>query len=609
MDGDISAAQALLHYSGGEYVWSGGYDTRHLPKEAGFRWNPAPRKIWTTKDPAKALRVAEYAAPDCRAEITARTRVAATEAEAAIAASHAKDAEIAIPCPDGLAYLPYQRAGIAYALARRDTLIADEPGTGKTIQTCGVLNVALADAARPRVLIVCPKIMLTTWCEELAKWLVKPLTIGVATAKDWPDADIVVINYDILAKCREGLLAVEWDWAVFDESHYIKEKGSQRTKAALGGGRERMKPIPAKRRLFLTGTPILNRPKELYTVLHAMGVGMADDYYRFTARFCGGYQDRYGWRDDGATNLPELQAELRKSVMIRRLKSDVLTELPPKRWVVVSLPMDAAARRAVADERKAIRAWKGKPTKAEKEAAKAALAEDQARGKSATRAAMSKLVGGTGGIGDIAMMAKIRHRTALAKVASTVEHVVEILRGGEQSILVFAHHLDVIAAIADGLRESGYDPAVIVGGTPTEERMRIRDSIQSGECRVAVLGIKACGVGLTLHKASVVVFAEQDWSPEAMKQCEDRTHRVGQSNPVIVQYLILDGTFDAAMARKVAAKSGVIDAALDASIEIDGECVDVSEIVAGADADAIDNPSPTTTIAAGANSDGADEGG
>lgn len=548
------------------FRWHGGYDTRHIPKGAGFDYNPSSR-TWSTRLASKARLLAEYADEATLEQIErtalaqeAAARAAEMAAAATIAASRAIDANVEIPVPPGLAYLPYQRAGIAYAMQRKDVLIADQMGLGKTIQAIGAINSELGAKPRLRVLIVAPKIALTNWCRELAKWLVRPLTIGIATTKAWPETDVVVVNYDILSKLGDRLRAVQWDIAVFDEAHALKDGKAARTKAALGATGQ--PPIPARRRLFLTGTPILNRPIELYPMLHAMGVREASNFYRFAARYCDGRNTKFGFDASGASNLDELQSVMRKSVMVRRLKADVLTELPEKRISVVEIPCDnPGLSRAVAAEKRAL-------DTAERETGrlKAAVEAAKAGGNDAAyRAAVANLRAGRSAA--FQEMSRLRYQTAVAKVPQVVEHLLGVLGSATDAVLVFAHHSDVIAGIVDGLHEAGHEAAVITGDTSDKDRQDAQDDIQLGRKRIFVGSMRACGVAITLTAASTVVFAEQDWTPGIMQQAEDRAHRIGQRNAVLVQHLVLDGSFDATMAKTVAAKGGVIEEALDVEAE------------------------------------------
>ncbi|MBY6266644.1 DEAD/DEAH box helicase (plasmid) [Azospirillum sp. 412522] len=547
-----------LSYNAGTGRWEcqTEFSERDLPKNAGFRWAPAPLKHWWTTDPLIAVKLAAHADPMTALGLRAAAAAATALKQASAAASRATDANVEIPVPAGLSYLPYQKAGIAYAMARKDVLIADEMGLGKTIQAIGTINTELATRARVRALVVGPKIARINWRGELTKWLIKPLTIGIATTKVWPSTDVVIVNYDILSKLAERLRSVEWDIVVFDEAHALKDEKTARTKAALGG--KGQSPIPAKRRLFLTGTPILNRPIELYPMLHAMGLPEASNYFRFASRYCEGRHTRFGFDASGASNLNELQDVLRQSVMVRRVKADVLTDLPEKRFSVVELPCDSPALgNVVAAEREAL-----ERAEQEEKRLRAAVASAKVGGNEAAyRAAVANLKAGRSAAFN--EMSRLRHDTALAKVPQAVEHVADVLGSVPDAVLVFAHHTDVIEGIVAGLREAGYEPAVITGATSDAERQRAQDDIQGGRRRVFVGSMRACGVAITLTAASTVIFAEQDWTPGIMKQAEDRAHRIGQRNAVLVQHLVLDGSFDATMTKKVAMKGDVIDAALD----------------------------------------------
>lgn len=201
---------------------------KDLVKAAGFRFDPNV-KVWWTTDERVAAKVGR---PDAVDVINAERAEAAKAAQAAIEASRATNADVAIPAPEGLDYLGYQKAGIAYAMERPGTLIGDDMGLGKTMQAIGAIN---ADPDARRVLIICPASLKLNWAKELRKWLVRPLSIGVADGKTFPATDIVIINYDVVGKHRARIDAVEWDSLIVDECHYLKNPKAQRTKAVLGG--------------------------------------------------------------------------------------------------------------------------------------------------------------------------------------------------------------------------------------------------------------------------------------------------------------------------------------------------------------------------------------
>lgn len=562
------------------------------PKAAGFRWN-RDRKRWQAPTALAATRLAAHASTADRARLQAETgetialaRVEAEKVTAEVEASRATDAEIGIPAPVGLSYLGYQRAGIAYAMGRKDTLIADEMGLGKTIQALGVVNLDRAAHARESqdfreaagfardkipcgrgpfgVLVVAPKIALRNWAREAEKWLVVPHSVAIWTAKEQAEADLVIVNYDVLKRpaVAKALRERMWDVAIFDEAHALKNDKAARTKACLGDKKAGTEAIPARRRLFLTGTPILNRPIELYPILRAMDLPEASSFFGFAKRYCDGHDTSFGFRADGASNLDELQTLLRRRVMVRRLKKDVLTELPAKRFAVVEFDADTPdLRRVVAAENKA-----QADAEANERELRAQVAAARKGGNSASlRVAIAALAEGKRAA--FTEMSRLRHETAVAKVPQVVEHVAGLLDGSDESVLVFAHHRDVIDGIQSGLAEAGHEAAVITGDTSDDDRQRAQDDIQARRKRVFIGSMRACGVAITLTAASTVVFSEQDWTPGIMQQAEDRAHRIGQANSVLVQHLVVDGSLDATMAKTVSAKGGVIEAALDAEIE------------------------------------------
>jgi SWI/SNF-related matrix-associated actin-dependent regulator of chromatin subfamily A-like protein 1 len=533
------------------------YADKDIVKAAGFRWNP-DRKIWWTDKPEVAAKIAGD-----NAEITARInaeREAQHQArEASIVASHATDAAIEIPLSDicrklGLDYLPYQRAGIAYAVPRKDTLIGDQMGLGKTIQGAGLIN---ATPSIRKVLVVCPASLKINWQRELRRWLARPLTIGVANG-GWPMTDVVIVNYDVLRKFDAEIKGIEWDLAIFDECHYVKNGKAQRTQAIFGKWDADAKawtvaPIRAARRLFLTGTPILNRPKELWTIVHALDrKGLGDNWRNFHVRYCAGHQTRHGWDIDGASNLAELNSKLRAAFMIRRLKSEVLTELPPKRRQVIVLEPSKKARALIERQN----ALADRVSKA-KEALQASKASEDPRAFEAAVAALEDASGAA-----FEEMSALRHEIALAKLPQVIEHVRDALDGSEGKIIVFAHHRDVVEALAKEFSDVG--AVKLMGGDAPADKQSGIDRFQTDpSCRVFVGSIKAAGVGITLTAATHVVFAEQDWTPGWNQQAEDRAHRIGQRESVLIQYVVLDGSLDAHIAQVNVDKAAIADAALD----------------------------------------------
>ncbi|MFL0693689.1 MAG: DEAD/DEAH box helicase [Agrobacterium tumefaciens] len=545
--------------------------SRERVKKAGFRWDKG-RKVWTSRSATVVQMLISTLDPEnvqIESGLVEAVELAAAQEQAsrdaAIAGSRATAASVDIPAPAGLEYLPYQKAGVVFLRDRLanggGALLADEMGLGKTIQVIGYINMLLAETGRERmrVLIIAPKIALLNWRAELEKWLIRQHSIAMWSTSSQPDADIVITNYDIVAKLKSQLTdpAKRWDLLACDESHALKDQKAQRTRAVLGSNSE--KPIPAHRRIFVTGTPILNRPIELFPVLKSCGVDFAINYFDYARRYCDGHATRFGFDATGASNLAELQENLRSSVMVRRLKADVLTELPAKRRQVVTVDPSGSVelRKAVREEERALKEHE----RAEATARAAIARAEKLNDKAAYDAAVKSLSAVQ--FSNIAVIAELRQRTALAKAPFVVDAVTEILGSVPDAVLLFAHHKEVVDRLADGIRSAGHEPAIITGDTSMEDRQQAQDDIQHGRKRVFIGSIQACGVAITLTAASTVVFTELDWTPGRMVQAEDRAHRIGQRNAVLVQYHVVDGSIDAHMLQQSWSKASDAAQALD----------------------------------------------
>lgn len=469
------------------------------------------------------------------AECDPEAAKAHNDAKAAVAASRATDASIDVAAPQGLGYLPFQRAGIAFAITRPHTLIADEMGLGKTVQAIGVLN---ATPNAKRVLIVCPASLKFNWRNELRAWDVHKRTIGVFPGCDPERVNVTIVNYEQLKKIEP----LAWDVAIFDEAHYAKNEAAARSAEAHKHARA------AKRILCLTGTP-LDKPKEILSILQMLapetygvfGVKRDKLAAKFLFRYCDPQKvwarGKYHTDFSGASNLDELQERLRSTLMVRRLKSDVLTDLPAKRRQIVVLgeqsddgiPFDESA-----DYDQSVNALR--------RSAKIPFEEISAK----------------------------RHEQALAKLPKALEFIRDSLTDTSDKVIIFAHHTDVIDGLREGLAHFGV--VVIDGRTPTgEERQQIVSAFQNDRgIRVFIGSIGAASTGLTLTAASRVVFVELDWTPKAMNQAEDRAHRIGQRDAVLVQHLVIDGTIDAKIAKILVRKQAVANAALDTETYIEG---------------------------------------
>ena len=470
----------------------------------------------------------------------------------------------------GLDYFPFQKAGIEYIVKRDNTLLGDEMGLGKTLQAIGACNVWKPE----RVLIVVPATAKLGWKREWMRWnttegLDSPVIVQ-GRNKEIPDKGVVIINYDVLNHYKEQLDKVDWDVQLVDECHEIKtsQRGGKPVKktVALVGKWDKdpnkiVAPIPAKKRIFMSGTPVENKPQDLFQLLRILDGeegGLGRQYKR--------YVDEVGH----LKNADELHKKLRSRVMVRRLADNVL-DLPPLIHKTIVLEPDSKAEKALKDDREAsskyveyIQQLEKLAEEYEVEASK--LSEDDVEDEKALLKKYEAVSGVLKGKMKVNFedIARIRHQTAVAKLPQFNEYMAEIL-DTEKKIIVFGHHKDVIAGIQKYLDSKGIKHVTVDGSTSPNKKQASIDAFQTDPTtRVFIGNIRAAGVSITLTEASQVLFAEQDWTPGKMDQASKRAHRIGQKNKVIVHNVVFDNTLDANMAHIIATKRSVARRMLDA---------------------------------------------
>lgn len=410
---------------------------------------------------------------------------------------------------------PYQVQGVEKLIElttkRNAAILADEPGLGKTIQVVEYINRTLPD----EVLVVCPASLRINWCKELNAWLDIP--------EDFQDFSIAVASYESVVSFQEAYTTKHYSLVVFDEAHYLKNPAAKRTKACLA--------IPADTRLFLTGTPVVNRPMDLFPILQAIGLKYSKQ--EFGKRYCNGHlvqirwkPRKFAWDFSGASRTEELNTNLRKHCMVRRTKAEVLTELPSKIRQVIELDIPHGESVALRDA--VNRMFDGMKSAAEN------LSELK-------RIAFEEL-------------AAARLENAKHKLPYVLDYLRDLLEE-ESQVVVFAHHREIVAAIAEAIPGA----VKLYGGMSDRQKDAAVSAFQSGKAPVFVGQIQAAGVGLTLTAARTVLFAELDWVPGNVIQAEDRCHRMGQTDTVRVIHLVAKDSVDARMVRALVDKQNIIE--------------------------------------------------
>jgi len=383
----------------------------------------------------------------------------------------------------------------------------------------------------------------------------------------WPDGPhVIIINYDILESWISQLDKMKFQCAIADEIHFCKNFKTIRAKAT----HKVAKSIPHF--LALSGTPILNRPAELITPLRILGVfnTLFGNWKSFVTKYCAAFQGRFGWDTTGASNLEELQDRLRSTIMVRRLKKDVLTELPAKRRQIIELPWNGAEQ-ILEKERIGWQEANHRLEELQIAAEIAKASDDPEVYREAVQALKREAVVA------FSTMSKLRHDTAVAKIPQAIEHLKDAIEASGK-VICFVHHHDVVDALKDHF---GDQAVVLTGRTKNEDRQAAVDRFQNDPgCTLFIGSIQAAGVGITLTAASHVVFCELDWVPGNMCQAEDRAHRIGQQESVLIQHLVFDGSLDANMAKTLVHKQAIIEKALDLETEKDEETEDRDMILA-----------------------------
>jgi SWI/SNF-related matrix-associated actin-dependent regulator of chromatin subfamily A-like protein 1 len=463
----------------------------------------------------------------------------------------------ALPVPPRLTLQPHQRDGIRFAVNRLQTnraaMFADVMGLGKTVEAIGTANVM-----QPRrILVVCPASVLYTWRREIWKWQTLGLPAFLIQAgrditinhslMGWGVNGWYIINYDILRDYSEIKGNGPWDLLIIDESHKLKNPEAIRTQQVFGN--DTVAPIPTKKALLLTGTPIINYVQDLYTQVHYLDPVVWPSFEQFVAdHYVPGYKIISPSQIVGEPRNLELLRQHLAPVMIRRPKS--VLELPLKTRERVEVDVeDSGFRSFLHEEGKSLTLLHLRLMKL--------LDEPATKERRAEIRELQETINGK--------VSNVRHEVGIHKLPDVIEY----LRGCTGKTLVFAHHHDVIERLVEALRDRGV--SWFTGASSLNARDSAAMRFQTDpSCQFFIGNIEAAGQGITLTAARHVVFAEPDWRGTYMEQAEDRAHRIGQEHPVLVTYLLLDRrrwSTDSWMTTKTQNKQSVIDAVLGSADE------------------------------------------
>lgn len=434
--------------------------------------------------------------------------------------------------------LPYQLADVEEAERRGGrVLLGWSMGLGKTVGA--LLYLHRNPEARPAA-VLCPAGLKWNW-EAIAKrhfGMRADVLSGCRPPRGGfrSPRKLVIVNYEILSPGQHGPGWLEWLRAlglralICDEVQMLGNPKSKRTRST------RQLSLGVPHLLMLSGTPLLNRPAELWPTLNMLDPREFRSQYEYYFRYCGPRKTPWRWDFSGASNLPELHERLKKTVLLRRRTEDVLKDLPPKRRSVVPLELSDPAeyRRASAD----FLSWLRKL--------------DPGKARRAARAeAISKL-------------GELKRLAARLKLPAVFSWVDGFLRESDGKLILFAVHRSLIREVAERYAKA----CVVVDGSVVGKRRQraVEQFLGNPRTRLFIGNIKAAGVGWSARGVSDVAFAELSWTPGEHVQAEDRCHGIGRGAKGVssnAYYLVARGTVEERLAKLLQTKQKILNATLD----------------------------------------------
>ena len=493
--------------------------------------------LWTT-EPHAAVTFIEHATP------AARATLAPLHAE--ITRSWAPEGRGHYRVPADRELWPFQRASLDYALSRQHALVGDEPGLGKTPIAITYAN----ERGARRVLVLCPANIRLQWVRRIYEWSTMqwPFTVhSVLGARQGihPAAEWTVISYDLARTPAMGKLLAQgrYDVLILDEAHMLKSMDAQRTHAVFGGGRLGFPALAscAEHVLALTGTPLPNRPREAYTLARGLCWDAIDwlSEDRFRERF-NPSELREFTRQDGSTarvidertgRLPELHNRLRAHLMVRHLKRDVMPQLQMPAYDLVVVQETHAVKAALAAE------------------SLLDIDPEQLAGADATV------------LGHIAV---VRQQMGVALAPQVAEYVAMLLDGGDDKLVVFAWHIEVLNILERLLAR--FRPLRIDGSTtPLQKQTRVELFGSDPARRVIIGNIQSMGTGTDGLQlvSSHALIAEPSWTPGDNIQAFDRLDRGGQTRQVQGDIFVAPGSIVEKILASALRKGHVLHTVLD----------------------------------------------
>ena len=442
----------------------------------------------------------------------------------------------------------HQEDGVKFLLSRNGSILADDMGLGKSIQSI----IAALESGAKKILIVCPSSTKINWEREINVFCDDTTIID---GKKWSEAKFTIINFDILKNfhtlkdkkdkdivLNRELVDANFDLAIIDEAHYLKNNDSIRGKI--------MVELSTKHNInkvwLLTGTPVANRPMDFFNLLKIIKSPIAENWKHYAVRYCEAKQffktlkngtKKQIWLTDGASNLEELAAKT-KNIILRRLKTEVLDmpdkvvtpmyqQLDKKGWVEYNKLWDEYVTKRILEEKK-------------------------------TNEEQKSLV-------ELILLRKFIAAEAISYTIEMAENAIEMGR----KVIIFTSFTEELEILQNHF---GKIAVKHNGPMTTFQKQKSVDGFQqNAKIKVFIGNIKSAGVGITLTEGTVVIFNSFDWVPGSNEQAEDRAFRIGQKNDVNVYYQLFDNTISTRMWEMLNNKKDIISTIMGEKVLTDDE--------------------------------------
>lgn len=502
------------------------YEERILAKTAGFKWHPV-RQFWFTDSPTVAARLREKVSEETSEDVMNRILVSGYSTP---------DSPWRGSVPNESLLYPHQIEAVKFALGKEKSYLGLDPGLGKTACAATIAQTLFEASGTFGAVYVTPPFLVRNIIAEFRKWAPR-LYVDIYDSKPGglyfgdililPDTRLECVHLKpVVDRYRQKESSVIF----IDEAHRFKTSSAKRTQALFGGRSIGGILDGFKKQVFMSGTPMPNRPIELYPVL-SYAAPQAIDHatkMQFALKYCAAKETHHGWDMSGASNVQELALRViyPTGQFMLRMKKDLI-DLPPKLEQVFLLSERMSPQL----------------TKLDTHLAKYSSVMDM------MKAQLSD--------GEDLHLATYRKLLGVKKAHAILPFISALMEETRESMIIYAYHKDAVTFLKESLAQ--YEPYLIDGSTSEKSRHEQVEDFQKSSRRIFIGNYQAMGVGFTLTKATRIIFVEFDWVPGVNDQASDRAHRIGQAKSVLVQYVAYQGSVDesvinALLTKRVATK-------------------------------------------------------